>query len=190
MKSSNRLILIGGSAGCLNVLIDILKNLPSTFDIPIVVILHRLRNVVSEMDNILSFHTAGKKVVEPEDKEIIKSNSIYLAPQNYHLLIEADQSFSLDYSEAVQYSRPSIDVTFESAANIYRKGTIAVLLSGTNADGTAGIKKVIDKGGTAIVQDPNTADYSFMPQNAIENNKGIKILAPNAITNYLQSLMK
>lgn len=190
MNTQSRLILIGGSAGCLNVVVDILKKLPSSFDIPVVVILHRLKNVISEMDKILSFHISIKKVVEPEDKEIIKTGGIYLAPQNYHLLVEADHSFSLDYSETVLYSRPSIDVTFQSAANIYGKNTIAILLSGTNADGTAGIKRVIDAQGTAIVQDPATADYSFMPQNAIDNNKEVKILAPEAITIYLQSLVK
>jgi two-component system, chemotaxis family, protein-glutamate methylesterase/glutaminase len=189
MKRSTEIILLGGSAGSLPVLINILKELPSTFDIPVVVIIHRLKNVVSEMDKILSFHTANKKVIEPEDKEMIKGNCIYLAPQNYHLLIEADRSISLDYSEAIQYSRPSIDVTFESAADVYGKGVVAILLSGTNSDGTAGIKKVLDKKGTAIIQDPATAEYSFMPQNAIDHNKEVKILAPDAITKYLQSLM-
>jgi two-component system chemotaxis response regulator CheB len=190
MTRSSSLIIIGGSAGCLPVLINILKNLPPAFDIPIVIVLHRLRNVVSEMDKILSFHASKKKVAEPEDKEMIKNGCIYLAPQNYHLLVEADHSFSLDYSEAVQYSRPSIDVTFESAANIYGTGTIAILLSGTNGDGTAGIRKIIEKQGTGIAQDPATAEYSFMPQNAIDNNKEIKIFAPTAITIYLQSLVK
>lgn len=189
MHTPAKIIIIGGSAGCLPVLIDLLKQFPASFQIPVVVVLHRLKNVLSEMDMILSFHTANKKVIEPEDKELIKENSIYLAPQNYHLLIETDYSFSLDYSEPVQFSRPSIDVTFESAAKVFGAGVIGVLLSGANADGTAGIKEILEKKGSAIVQDPATAEYAFMPQNALDHNSNVKVLTPSSLSNYLHSFI-
>jgi two-component system, chemotaxis family, protein-glutamate methylesterase/glutaminase len=181
-------VVIGGSAGCVGVIMQMLKALPSTFHIPIIIIIHRQRNVVSEMAKILSVAHPSKKITEPEDKEPIKNSCIYLAPQNYHLLIERNHTFSLDYSELVQFSRPSIDVTFESAAQIYKSNLVAILLSGANNDGTAGLQKVIKCKGTAIVQSPDTADYKAMPENAIANCKGVHILQPAEISSFLTSL--
>ncbi|MFL9482275.1 chemotaxis protein CheB [Chitinophagaceae bacterium LWZ2-11] len=129
------LIIIGGSAGSLNIIEEILAALPSTFEIPIIIIIHRMRNVLSEMDKLLSVGTGNKKVIEPEDKTPLKSNYIYLAPQNYHLLIEEDRTLSLDYSEQINFSRPSIDVSFESAAKVFKNKLLAILLSGANKDG-------------------------------------------------------
>lgn len=183
------ILVIGGSAGSLPVLSKILREIPAALDIPVVIVIHRMKNVPSEMDRLLSFHSLDRKVTEPDDKEPIKRNSIYLAPQNYHLLVEADRSLSLDYSEVVQYSRPSIDVTFESVANVYGEGVVAILLSGSNSDGTAGIKKVIERNGTVIVQDPMTAEYSFMPQNVVNQKLPVKILDPDAIREYLHTLI-
>jgi two-component system, chemotaxis family, protein-glutamate methylesterase/glutaminase len=181
-------IVIGGSAGCVGVIMQILKGLPPAYPIPIIIIIHRQRNVVSEMAKILSVAHPAKKITEPEDKEPIKDGCIYLAPQNYHLLIEANYTFSLDYSELVQFSRPSIDVTFESAAEIYKSSLVAILLSGANNDGTSGLQKVIKCKGTAIVQSPDTAEYKAMPENAIENCKGVHILQPAEISSFLTGL--
>jgi two-component system chemotaxis response regulator CheB len=190
MKPEFKVIAIGGSAGCFDTLRKILSTLPEVLDLPIIIVIHRQKNVVSELDNILSQYASNRRVVEPDDKEMLQPNCIYLAPQNYHLLIEKNGTLSLDYSEAIHYSRPSIDVTFESVAQVYGSGALGILLSGANLDGTAGIKKIVEKKGVAIVQDPTTTTYSFMPQNAINAISGLKVLSPDAITDYLQGIKK
>ncbi|TDH29150.1 chemotaxis protein CheB [Segetibacter sp. 3557_3] len=184
MAKAFDIIIIGGSAGSVQVISQIIHELPAVLPVPVVIVLHRLKNVASEMSKILSAQT-NKVIVEPDDKDPIKNSFIYLAPQNYHLLIESDFTFSLDYSEVVQYSRPSIDVTFESAAKVYGKKAFAVLLSGGNKDGTNGIGAVIVRGGKAIVQHPDSALYPAMPSAAIASNKGIPTLYPEQIIEYL-----
>ena len=181
-------ILIGGSAGSLPVLIKMLNALPSVFRIAIIIILHRQKNVASEMVKILTLHAPSKTIIEPEDKQVVNECCIYLAPQNYHLLIEHDNTFSLDYSEPVQYSRPSIDVTFDSAAKFYKHEALAILLSGANNDGTAGLEAIISQGGTAIVQDPLTAEYSTMPGEALVKNPKAQSLSPDKIVSFVLSL--
>lgn len=183
------IVMIGGSAGSIRIVADILASLPSPFSIPIVIIVHRMKNVVSEMDRLLSVGPARRKVEEPEDKVLIRSGHVYLAPQNYHLLIEANRTFSLDYSEPVHYSRPSIDVSFESGATIYKNKMLAILLSGANQDGAYGLGQVIAHGGTAIVQSPASAEYSIMPIAAIQKNNTAGIQTPEEIVRYLASLI-
>jgi two-component system chemotaxis response regulator CheB len=92
---------------------------------------------------------------------------VYLCPADYHVLIEQDHTFSLDYSERVNFSRPSIDVTFKSAADVYGAGVVAVVLSGGNADGAEGMQEVKAQGGFTIVQDPGTAEVPYMPQQVL-----------------------
>jgi len=181
------LVVIGGSAGSLTVLMQVIKLLPDQFFLPLVIVVHRQRNVSSEFTKILSQTFKNKKIIEPDDKEPIEKSVIYVAPQNYHLLIEADRSFSLDYSEAIQFSRPSIDVTFESASAVYKNSLTAILLSGANNDGTAGLKNVVQNGGTAIAQDPETAEFPAMPRSAIASVPGIMALEPVAIAEYINS---
>ena len=180
-------MVIGGSAGSLTVLMQVIKLLPDQFFLPLVIVVHRQRNVSSEFTKILSQTFKNKKIIEPDDKEPIEKSVIYVAPQNYHLLIEADRSFSLDYSEAIQFSRPSIDVTFESASAVYKNSLTAILLSGANNDGTAGLKNVVQNGGTAIAQDPETAEFPAMPRSAIASVPGIMALEPVAIAEYINS---
>jgi two-component system, chemotaxis family, protein-glutamate methylesterase/glutaminase len=182
------LIVIGGSAGSFPVLLHIVKMLPDNFTLPVVIVIHRQRNVLSEFTKILAEANTNKKIVEPDDKEPIERSCIYIAPQNYHLLIEKDYTFSLDYSEAVQFSRPSIDVTFESAAEIYKSSLLAILLSGANNDGTEGLKSVIKNGGMVIAQDPSTAGFPVMPRSAIENIVGVQVLDPLKISTLINSL--
>lgn len=188
MPAKYKVIIIGGSAGSLSVLTKILDALPDPFDIPIIIILHRQKNVLSEMDRILQAYAPGKQIIEPEDKQPVSECCIYLAPQNYHLLIEEDKTFSLDYSEAVLFSRPSIDVTFESAAKVFGPNALAILLSGANHDGTVGLQAVVCNGGTAIVQDPATAAYSIMPMAASAKNPSAQILSPDKIVSFILSL--
>jgi two-component system chemotaxis response regulator CheB len=188
MPAKNNLIIIGGSAGSLSVINKLLNALPAPFRLPIVIVLHRQKNVSSEMEKILAAYAPSKKILEPEDKQPVSDCCIYLAPQNYHLLIEQDRTFSLDYSEAVLFSRPSIDVTFESAAKVFKSEAVAILLSGANNDGTVGLEAIISNGGTAIVQDPSTASYSVMPKAASDKNPSAQILSPDKIVSFILSL--
>lgn len=188
LKGVNKILVIGGSAGSLPVLLYILENLPSLLTLPVVVVLHRLKNVYSDLPHILGISQKNRRVKEPEDKEQIKPRYIYIAPQNYHLLVETDKTFSLDYSEAVHYSRPSIDVTFDSVARVFGKDTIAILLSGANQDGAEGVDKIIETGGKVIAQDPATCEYPAMPVAAIEKSNRVTILGPEQMVHFLAEL--
>lgn len=176
------IITIGGSAGSIAVLSRILDALPDYVQTPVVIVLHRLRNVQSEMGRLL---TSKRRIIEPEDKEAVKARNIYLAPQNYHLMLEADKTFMLDYSELVNYSRPSIDMTFSSVAEVYGDRALAILLSGANKDGAIGMRDIIAAGGTGIVQDPATAAFVAMPQAALEMSKGIHALSVEDIIKFI-----
>jgi two-component system, chemotaxis family, protein-glutamate methylesterase/glutaminase len=182
MNNRFDVIVIGGSAGSLLVLTEILDALPHQLAPPIVIVLHRLRNVQSEMGRLLS---TTRKIVEPEDKEPVREHCIYLAPQNYHLLVEAERTFMLDYSELVNYSRPSIDVTFGSIAEVYGERALGILLSGANKDGAEGLCQIIAAGGTGIVQDPRTAAFMAMPQSAIDMCAGVQSLTVEDIKNFV-----
>jgi len=184
------IILIGGSSGSLPIIKKLINNIPPHSAIPVIIIVHRLKNVQSELSSIFANNTGKKTIKEPEDKEIITPNNIYLAPQNYHLLFEADGSFSLDYSELVHYSRPSIDVSFQSAAAIYKTNVLSILLTGANADGAMGSDAIVNNGGTALVQDPKESPFSAMPLSAIEKNKKCIVLTEKEIGIYLHSYIQ
>jgi len=130
------------------------------------IVLHRNVDFESSLEELLSSRTRAP-VREVEEKDPVVAGTIYIAPADYHLLIEADQTFSLDYSEKVNFSRPSIDVTFRSAADVYGKKLVCVLLSGGNSDGVEGMLYVKEKGGVVVAQDPETAEVPYMPQHAI-----------------------
>jgi len=188
MNNVKKIIAIGGSAGSLPIVLNILQQISRGYIIPIVIILHRLKNTPSEMDKIVSITRSDLRLREPDDKEPIEPGYIYIAPANYHLLIEADRSFGLDYSEPVQYSRPSIDVTFESIAAVYGPAATAILLSGANNDGSEGIARIIERGGTGIIQAPSTSEYPVMPNAAIRKNATARVCTPQEILNYLEEL--
>jgi len=185
-EKKHEIVVIGGSAGSFPVILEILRKLPKEICVPVVLVIHRLKNVPSEMDAIFS---VKKRIIEPEDKEKIDSCSIYLAPQNYHLLVEEDRSFSLDYSELVHYSRPSIDVSFSSIARAYGPGAVAVLLSGANKDGTEGMSEILLRGGSGIIQDPATAEFRVMPMSAMLQNPGAAVMAPQRLTETILKLV-
>lgn len=182
------IILIGGSAGSVENIISLLKSLPKNFKIPIVLIIHRMKNKVSYLNKIISKNAGLIEIVEPEDKELIKAETIYLAPQNYHLLVEKDQTFSLDYSEQVNFSRPSIDVSFDSFSLLYKTKILVILLSGANKDGATSISLVLERGGTVIVQSPETAEYKTMPLAAINLNHSVLIKSPKEIVDYISGI--
>jgi two-component system chemotaxis response regulator CheB len=162
-----RLIVIGGSAGATGALTKLLPVFPAAYPLPIVVVqhLHPLQ------DRSFIEHFAGQcnlTVKEAGDKGVIKAGHIYFAPPNYHLLIEEDKSFSLSIDEKVNYTRPSIDVLFASAADAYGSRLIGVILTGANHDGAQGLRLIKSRGGLTIVQDPSTAESAYMPRAALE----------------------
>lgn len=160
-------VLIGASAGGWNALNLLLPSLPADFPVPVVVVQHvhasQEASWVGYLDDLCAL-----KVKEAEDKEPLALGVCYFAPPDYHLLIERDRTASLSRDEKVHYSRPSIDVLFESAAMAYGPEAVAVILSGASRDGAAGLAAIRANGGVAVIQDPFTAEFPCMPQAALD----------------------
>ncbi|HCY85273.1 MAG TPA: chemotaxis protein CheB [Desulfobacteraceae bacterium] len=160
-------LVIGVSAGGLAALKAVLPGLSARMDQPVIVVQHMSPDsddfLVQYFDKLCS-----QSVKEAEDKLPICKGTIYFAPPNYHLLVEDDKSFALSTAERVQYSRPAIDVLFETAADVYKQGLVGVILTGANADGTKGVTAIRAKGGFTIAQSPKTAEAKTMPGSAIE----------------------
>lgn len=186
MKDCKALI-IGGSAGSLEVLLKVLPDLKVDLNFPIIVVMHRKAGNENLLTDLFRARTK-LKVKEIEEKLKLEPSVIYIAPPDYHLLLEKNKSFSLDASEKVNFSRPSIDVTFESAAEIYTTTLVCLLLSGANSDGTLGLQKVHKKGGLTLVQDPLSAVVPFMPKHALDNAEIDEVLDPEAMANYINKL--
>ena len=182
------LIVIGCSMGGMHALKTIFGTLPEEFPVPIAVVQHRYRTSNEGLPDFLRRHT-GLRVVDTTDKEWIRPGTVYLAPANYHLLVERGE-LSLSVDEAVAYSRPSIDVLFESAADAYGAAAIAVVLTGANADGARGAKRIKTRGGFLIVQDPATAESPAMPRAAIEAARVDRILPLDRIGSFLVELCR
>lgn len=182
-------IVIGGSAGSFQGITKILASLPEDFELPIVMCLHRLKHVRNGFVEALSIKSV-KPVVEPTDKESIKKGKVYLAPSNYHLSLELGNSFSLSTEEMINNSRPSIDVTLETAAYLYKNKLVGILLSGANRDGALGMKKIKDRGGLTIVQDPAECMINTMPKAAMELATMDYVLKTDHIIAFLLELNK
>lgn len=182
-----KLIAIGGSAGSLQVILDLLDVLPPDFPIPMLVVLHRNGLLASGLEELLAARTK-LRCKEVEEKEPIVPGTLYLCPPDYHVLVEQDHSFSLDYSERVHFCRPSIDVTFLSAAEAYTSRLLALLLSGGNADGSEGLLSVKERGGVTLVQDPATAEVAFMPARAIDSVKPDLVIQAAEIPPFIRKL--
>ncbi len=159
------LVVVGASWGGLDALTTLVRALPDDIVVPIVIVQHRGPDAESFLSGLLQQWT-GRVVGEPEDKEPIEPGHIYVAPANYHLLVE-EEYFSLTTEAPVRYSRPSIDVMFGSAAHAYGERLIGVVLTGANEDGSRGLQCVQEYGGYPIVQDPATAEVSTMPAAAL-----------------------
>ena len=181
----DRLLAIGGSAGSLQVILAVLTAIGEEFPMPVLVILHRNGGFESSLEDLFSART-GRPIREVEEKETMQNGFVYLCPADYHVLLEKDGSFSLDYSERVHFSRPSIDVSFRSAAEVFGPGLVALLLSGGNADGAEGLQVARERGGVTIVQDPATADVPYMPQQAITRMKPDYILPAESIPEFIR----
>lgn len=155
------IVVIGASWGGLQALSTLLDGIPRAYDLPTVVVQHRGKDVESLLAILLQEHTR-LAVCEVEDKQPIEHGYVYIAPPDYHLLIEG-KHFSLTTDAPVRFSRPSIDVTFVSAADACGARAVGVVLTGANEDGAAGLRRIVDRGGRAIVQDPATAEVRTMP---------------------------
>ena len=179
-----RLVVIGGSAGSLETVLALVEALPAQMSESVVFVLHRKNDAESILGNLMSYKTT-LPVREVEDKDEIRPGVIYIAPPDYHLLMENEYTFSLDRSEKVHFSRPSIDVTFESVAEVFRDRAIGILLSGANADGANGLLKIKAAGGLTIVQDPLSAEVGYMPQQAVDLGAAVLVLNETALVSTL-----
>jgi two-component system, chemotaxis family, protein-glutamate methylesterase/glutaminase len=180
-------IVIGGSAGALEALLVVLAGLPATMTIPVVVVLHIPRRKPSLLANLLG-QSLGRPVREPEDKEPLAPSVVYVAPPDYHLLVDHGPVFSLSVDEPVNFSMPSIDVLFESAADALGPRLVGVVLSGANADGAKGLRAIVQAGGLALIQAPEQAPSSAMPAAAIGMCPGARVLPTESIRDYLHGL--
>jgi two-component system chemotaxis response regulator CheB len=162
---SFKIVVIGTSLGGLSALKIILQSLPGDFSVPIAIVQHRHKESNNALQQLLQ-ESISLPIKEVEDKDEILPKHIYLAPADYHLLVE-EGHFALSTDEPVSYARPSIDVLFESAADIYGEQVIGIILTGANHDGVQGLKKIQARGGITIVQEPATAESSIMPEAAI-----------------------
>jgi two-component system chemotaxis response regulator CheB len=159
------LVVMGMSWGGLHALSTVLRRLPATFAIPIAVVQHRSKEATSMLRELLQDCTR-LRVREVEDKDPLEPGWVYLAPPDYHLLVEPGH-FALSVDAPVRFSRPSIDVTFSSASDAYGPRLAGVVLTGANDDGARGLRCIADRGGVAIVQDPATAESPIMPLAAL-----------------------
>ncbi|MDQ0321962.1 two-component system chemotaxis response regulator CheB [Pararhizobium capsulatum DSM 1112] len=187
MNASPKAIVIGASAGALDALSVILPALPASFKLPLMVVVH----IPPDKHSILAELFQAKcriTAVEAEDKEPIMGGTAYFAPPDYHLLVETNGTLSLSSEEPVLFSRPSIDVLFESAADAYGPDLTAIVLTGANEDGAKGLACVVEAGGTAIVQNPQDAFASAMPESAIAICPDAQVMSLAAIAAYLQKV--
>jgi two-component system, chemotaxis family, protein-glutamate methylesterase/glutaminase len=159
------IVVVGTSWGGLAALRELIAGLPAGIGLPIVVVQHRHKQSDNLLMTLLQDRTQIP-VCEVEDKSPVLPGSIHIAPADYHLLVDRGY-FSLSTDDPVRYSRPSIDVTFHSAADAYGSGSVGVVLTGANADGASGLKRIFDRGGLALVQLPATAESPAMPTAAL-----------------------
>ncbi len=182
-------VVIGASYGGMEAIKIILNGLPSSFKIPISIVLHIGNNDISSYLSMLN-HKTGFRVKEAEEKEMINPGFVYFAPPNYHLQMEDNYTFSLSTDQKVNFSRPSIDVLFETAAWVYNNGLVGVLLTGSNSDGAEGLKTIKNYGGITIVENPETAFAKTMPASAIKKEKPSFILDLEDIAGKIVELTK
>lgn len=181
------LVVIGGSAGSLQVVLEILPKLNFPLNYSIVLVFHRRSGPTDASLIQLLQSKSSNPIKEAEDKESIQPGQIFVAPANYHLLVEPDKSFSLDVSEKVHFSRPSIDITFSTAAEAYEERVLAILLSGANSDGVHGMQKVKAHNGFCIAQKPSTAQVDYMPLQAIDQQACHLVATPEAMISFLNT---
>ena len=186
-KTNFACVIIGGSAGALIAISQILEHLNSKFKLPIIIVQH----LNSDTDYYFIEHyknLAQRDVVLVDNMADIKDGSIYVAPADYHLLVENKRLLVLSNDEKVRYSRPSIDVSFESASEVFTDSLLSIILTGANDDGALGSECVSKYGGYTIAQDPTEAQFDEMPKRAIETGYIDEILTINQIIEFLNNI--
>lgn len=181
------MVLIGGSAGALDAILRILPEISKVPNVPLVIVLHRNTAYETLLVHLLEGQSPVA-VKEAEEKEAAAAGYLYVAPPDYHLLFEADGSFSLDDSEKVNYSRPSIDVSFASAAAAFGSRLACILLSGANGDGTEGLRVALAGNAVCIAQSPASATIPFMPGHAIKELGLHRVYSPEQIGAFINQL--
>jgi two-component system chemotaxis response regulator CheB len=179
-------IVIGASAGAVQALSRILPRLPAAYPLPVLVVVH----VPADPSGLVALFSAKCQIAirEPEDKEPIAPGTVYFAPSGYHLLLESDHSIALSVDEPILFSRPSIDILFESAADSYGSRLVGVVLTGANEDGARGAGAILAAGGTVLVEDPAHAFAAAMPGAALARCPAARPLSLDAIAEYLVGL--
>ncbi|HEY6642041.1 chemotaxis protein CheB [Povalibacter sp.] len=181
-------LLIGGSAGALGVVRTILQCLPVTLDLPVIALLHLSPSPPDTLTGLLA-RECPLPVKQAEDKEPLAPGTVYVAPPGYHLLIESHRAFALSADPPVHYSRPSIDVLFESARDVYGRDLVAILLSGASVDGAAAMQEIHAAGAVTIVQTPASADATVMPQAALQLFDPTFLWTPDQMALQLPALL-
>jgi len=181
------LIVLGGSAGALDALLAILPALPDALDIPIVAVMHVTPNHASLLPELLA-RACPRPVHEIEDKQPLQRGTIHVAPPNYHVLVERDRTLALSVDAPVLFSRPSIDVVFESAADTLGAAVAGMVLSGANEDGARGLRRILDAGGLGAIQDPATARHAEMPAAAVRLAGDARVLAVEGLVTWCAEL--
>jgi two-component system chemotaxis response regulator CheB len=179
--------VVGTSWGGLAALRELVSCLPENLSVPVVLIQHRHKMSDDALPRLLQDRTP-LPVCEAEDKMPMEPGRVYVAPADYHLLVEPDSYFTLSVEEPVRYSRPSIDVTFTSAADAFGARTIGVVLTGANADGAEGLKRIAGRGGAALVQEPVTAESPAMPAAALKAVPKARVMTLNLIGSVIAEL--
>jgi two-component system chemotaxis response regulator CheB len=180
------LVAVGASWGGLHALERLLGALPDDFGPAIAIAQHRSPDSTEGLAGMLTRH-ARRPVVDVEDKEPIERGGIYLAPPDYHLLVEPG-FFALSVEDRVQYARPSVDVLFESVADAYRERAVGIVLTGANRDGARGLARIKELGGVAIIQDPDDAEAYTMPAAALRASAADSVLPLDEIPKFLVGL--
>ena len=186
MKGGDKVIAIGCSSGGFEALCAIVGNLPASLSAPVLIVSHTAPDNHGLLASLLN-DRCSLEVCEAEDKEAIQKGHVYVAPPGYHLLIERDLTLSLSLDPRVTYSRPSIDVLFETAAEAYGSDLIAVVLTGANEDGSTGLKTVSRLGGMCVAQNPETATVRVMPDFAIATGVTDAVIDLDDIAAFLVS---
>jgi two-component system chemotaxis response regulator CheB len=180
-------VVIGTSAGAITALTRLLPPLPRDFAVPIMIVVHQPADRTSTIANLFQARCAVI-VKEAEDKEPLAAGTVYFAPPDYHLLIEPRKVLSLSSDEVVNYSRPAIDVLFESAADVFGPSLLGIVLTGANHDGARGLRAICDAGGQAFVQSPETAEARAMPEAALAACSHARALSLEEISERLQAI--
>jgi len=183
------LVAIGASLGGLNALFAVLRSLPPDLPVPIVMVQHRGTASDGALVDLLQ-KTTQLRVVEADDKVALEPGTLYVAPPDYHLLVEDRGSLALSTEAPVRSARPSIDVLFETAADAYGRTLVGVLLTGASADGAAGLARIKARGGRAIVQDPETAECATMPAAGIAATAVDYVLPLERIGEHLVAMIE